>query len=132
MVQQKIKAAGLKATPQRVAIYEIMQELCHAPINMIIDMVQQRGLAMTVSTIYRVLDTFCEAGVLSKVSHPDGKLYYDINTHDHHHMFSNSDKIVDIEDEELNEFIRQKLAERLGNCERIDKITIQIVTSTIE
>ena len=35
-IREKIKAAGLKATPQRRAIYEIMREVCHCPIDEII------------------------------------------------------------------------------------------------
>lgn len=32
-IRNKIKAVGLKATPQRRAVYEVMQELGHSSID---------------------------------------------------------------------------------------------------
>ena len=129
MVRDKIKNAGLKATPQRVLVYEIMQELCHAPIDVIVNRVQQKSPEINVSTVYRILNSFCEAALLSKINHPDGKVYFDINTREHHHIFSDDNSIVDIVDDEVSEYLRQKFAEKLGSNEQIENISVQIVTS---
>ena len=129
MIRDAIKNAGLKVTPQRVLVYEIMQELCHAPIDTVINRVQLKSPEINGSTVYRILDSFCEADLLSKVNHPDGKTYFDINTHEHYHIFSDDNSIVDIVDDEINKYIRQKFAEKLGSNERIENISIQIITS---
>ena len=76
---QRIKEAGLKLTPQRREVYKAMQELRHATVEDIIERVQSRNKEVTVSTIYRILDSFCSANILSFIYHPDtGKCYYDI------------------------------------------------------
>lgn len=129
MARDVIKNAGLKATPQRVLVYEIIQELCHAPIDAILNRVRQQRPEITVSTVYRILDSFCEAALLSQLNHPNGKTYFDIKVDEHHHLLSGDNRIVDIEDEEIGIFIRQKFAEKLGDDQQIEKISVQIITS---
>ena len=51
-----IKNAGLKITPQRKVVYEVMMELRHAAIDEIIKCVQSKDNEITISTIYRILD----------------------------------------------------------------------------
>lgn len=58
-----IKNAGLKITPQRKVVYEVMMELRHAAIDEIIKCVQSKDNEITISTIYRILDSFCKANL---------------------------------------------------------------------
>ncbi len=103
----KIKDAGLKITPQRKAVYEAMMELRHATVDEIIQHVQAMDSGITVSTIYRILDSFCKAHILALVFHPDlGKSYYDITTTNHHHVLDGK-KIVDYIDDDLTEMIKK-------------------------
>ena len=75
-----IKNAGLKITPQRKVVYQVMMELRHAAIDEIIKCVQSKDNEITISTIYRILDSFCKANLLSLVFHPEeGKIYYDLS-----------------------------------------------------
>ena len=75
-----IKNAGLKITPQCKVVYEVMMELRHAAIDEIIKCVQSKDNEITISTIYRILDSFCKNNLLSLVFHPEvGKNYYDIS-----------------------------------------------------
>ncbi len=105
----RIKEAGLKLTPQRRDVYEAMRELRHATIDEIMDHMRSKGERITVSTIYRILDSFCESKVLSLICHPDtGKSYYDITVSEHHHLFDGCE-IVDYDDPELTELIRGHL-----------------------
>ena len=69
-ITQAIKTAGLKVTPQRRMVYEVMQELRHASVDTVIEKVRERNPDITVSTIYRILDSFCRAKVLSSVGNP--------------------------------------------------------------
>lgn len=128
-IRDKIKAVGLKATPQRRLVYEIMQELCHTPIDEIIARVQATSPDVTVSTIYRIMESFCSAGLLSKINHPDGKTYFDITPAEHYHIFNSMGEIVDFQDEELNALIRAKLKTKIAAGEKIEKISIQIITT---
>ena len=120
-----IRKAGLRATPQRKMVYAIMTELCHSPIDEIIARVQQQNPEITVSTVYRILDSFCEAGLLSKIKHPNGKFFFDISPKEHHHVFTDNE-VIDFIDPELTEMIKERLKSELFKHLEIEKISIQI------
>ena len=124
-----IQKAGLKATPQRKMIYELMKESGHSPIDEIIAKVQQQNPEITVSTVYRILDLFCEVGLLSKIKHPNNKSYYDITPSDHHHIFINNE-MIDYIDPELTEMIKKHLKGDLFKLLDIEKISVQIITNS--
>lgn len=124
---EDIKNAGLRITPQRKAVYEAMIELRHATIDEIIKKVQSQDSEITVSTVYRILDSFCAANLLSLVFHPDmGKSYYDITVSEHHHVFKGQ-QIVDYIDDGLTALIRQYLKENDFASEDIGKVQVQII-----
>ena len=127
--RDKIKAAGLKATPQRRLVYEAMQKLCHASIDDIIASVQAVEPHITISTVYRIIESFCEANLISRFNHPNGKSYFDINPHEHHHIFTHAGDIVDVEDDELSRIIRERLQDRIDDKQTIKRISIQITTT---
>ena len=124
-----IKKAGLKATPQRKIVYELMTELRHSSRDEIITRVQQKNPEITVSTVYRILDAFGELGLMSKIKHPNGKSYFEIMTMEHPHVFVN-DEIIDYVDPGLMEMIKKHL--NGGNLFKhldIEKISIQIIAN---
>lgn len=123
---KRIKEAGLKLTPQRREAYEAMMQLRHATVEDIIERVQSRNKEVTVSTIYRILDSFCSANILSFIYHPDtGKCYYDITVAEHHHLFDGT-TIDDFADSELSRLIREYLERKNFSVEEIGKIQVQV------
>ena len=127
-IREIIKKTGLKATPQRKIVYGLMMELKHSPIDEITARVRQQNPDITVSTIYRILDTFCDVGLLSKIKHPHGKWYFDITPDDHHHVFTNNE-VIDYIDPQLTELIRQHLKGELFTHADIAKITVQVIVN---
>lgn len=122
-----IKLAGLRITPQRKAVYEAMMELRHASIDEIIKKVQSKDGEMTVSTIYRILNSFCTANLLSHIFNPDaGKSYYDITVAEHHHVFK-GEQVMDYMDDELTAMIRKYLKNKNFASEDIEKVQVQII-----
>ncbi len=125
---ENIKHAGLKLTPQRRMIYEAMMQLRHATLDDIEEYLKGKGTDMTTSTVYRVLDSFCRANLLSLFFHPEtGKGYYDITTSEHHHIFS-SNQVSDFEAPGLSEVVRDYLRQQHIPEEDIDKVQVQITT----
>lgn len=123
----KIKESGLKLTPQRRMVYEAMAHLHHAAVEDIVSFLQAAGENVTVSTVYRILDSFCKAGLLSTITNPDtGKSYYDITVHEHMHVFSGGG-ISDYEDEGLLQMIRRYIEEKGDLAGRIKRIQVQVV-----
>jgi Fe2+ or Zn2+ uptake regulation protein len=127
-ISEIIKKAGLRATPQRKMLYEIMTELGHASIDEIITRIQQQNPEITTSTVYRILDSFCTAGLLSKINHTSGKNYYDITLSEHHHIFKD-EEVIDYIDPELTEMIKNHLKDEPFKELDIKKISINIITT---
>jgi len=121
-----IKKAGLKATPQRKAVYEIMTKLGHGSIDEIIARLRQQSPEITVSTVYRILDSFYRTKLISKMNHQNGKMYYDITPVNHHHIFMNNE-VIDYIDPELTELIKKHLNGDLFKDSNIEKISVQII-----
>jgi len=124
-----IRKAGLKSTPQRKMIYEIMAQLGHSSIDDVIVRVQQKSPEMTLSTIYRILDSFCKAGLLSKINHPNGKCHYDVTILEHQHVFMDNE-VIDYTDSDLTALVRNHLEEKSFKLlDSIQKISIQIIVN---
>ena len=125
-ITEIISNAGVKMTPQRKVVYYVMMEVRHASIDEITKCGQSKDNEIIISTIYRILDSFCKANLLSRVFHPEvGKSYYDITVTEHHHIFG-GESILDYMDEELTELIRQYLKEKNFASVDISRIQVQI------
>lgn len=127
--RDKIKAAGLKVTPQRILVYEVMQNLCHANLDAIIRSVHSIEPTITVSTVYRILEMFEEVGLISGLVHQGGGMLFDKNPLEHHHIFTQSGEIIDFDDEELSDIVRKRVNNKIGNGMSIKRIAIQIITT---
>ena len=126
---ENIKNAGLKLTPQRIAVYRAMIALRHAQLEAIVKYLNERHGRITLSTVYRVLESFCKAGVLSLVCHPDtGECYYDITAANHHHVFS-GEHIEDYNDEQLTQLVREYIKANRPEIKDIEKIQVLITTN---
>lgn len=124
---EKIKLAGLKLTPQRTAVYNAMTTLRHAKLDEIVDFLNKEGNMMTLSTIYRILESFCKANLLSLVCRPDtGECYYDITVKEHHHVFEKG-SIVDFDDQELTNIVLDYLKKKNPELKDIERVQVQII-----
>jgi Fur family peroxide stress response transcriptional regulator len=82
---------GLALTAQRRAI---LDELCgrtdHPTADDLYEAIQPRVPGLSRTTVYRVLDTLVDLGVLKKVAHSGGAARFDPNTKRHHHLICES------------------------------------------
>ena len=126
-----IGSGGVKISRQRKVVYEVMRELRHAAMDKIIKCVQSKDNEITISTIYRILDSFCKANLLSFVFHHEvGKSYYAITVTEHHHIFE-GESILDYMDEELTELIRQYLKQQNFASVDISRIQVQLTPNNL-
>ena len=100
---QALKKAGLKITLPRVKILELMQ----APENQhisaedlykkLLDIGEEIGLA----TVYRVLNQFDDAGIVSRHHFESGKAVFELSTQHHHdHLVClTCGKVIEFSDE---------------------------------
>lgn len=122
----KNQRGGAEADPAAPRGLQGDAGLRHATVEDIIERVQSRNKEVTVSTIYRILDSFCSANILSFIYHPDtGKCYYDITVAEHHHLFDGK-SIEDYADPELSQLIREYLERKHFPTEEIGKVQVQV------
>lgn len=107
---QALKKAGLKITLPRVKILELMQDPENQHISAedlykkLLDMGEEIGLA----TVYRVLNQFDDAGIVSRHHFESGKAVFELSTQHHHdHLVCLScGKVIEFSDEVIES--RQK------------------------
>ena len=82
--------AGLRPTRQRVALAELLVgdgKDRHVTAESLFDSARDRGVAVSLATVYNTLRAFCDAGLVQEVTVDGSKSYFDTNTHDHPHFF---------------------------------------------
>ena len=108
--KKKLKEAGYKLTPQRIAIINAIAENKGQHLNTeeIYDIVKQRNPEMGLATVYRTLQLLDELEVVSSLNLEDGcvryELYCNTGEHNHHHLIcSNCGNVIEVEGDLLDE-----------------------------
>ncbi|MFZ2870528.1 iron response transcriptional regulator IrrA [Zavarzinia sp.] len=101
---QRLKAAGLRPTRQRLALTRILFENGHRHVTAetLHAEAKTAGVDVSLATIYNTLHQFTGVGLLREVVIDTGKAYFDTNTDDHHHFFfEDSGRLADIPGAEI-------------------------------
>lgn len=103
----KLKEKGLKVTPQRLAIYEAIVTMNNHPTaEEIIASIAHKYPGISVGTVYKVLDTLVENNLLMRVKTEKDLMRYDAVLSNHHHLYcSETQRIEDYDDDQLNKMI---------------------------
>lgn len=98
-LQQICQQKGLRLTIQKRAVLEnIANRNDHPTADEVFKDVQEKLPGISRATVYRLLDSFVQEGVIQKISHPDSACHYDANTDHHHHLLcTQCSQIMDIE-----------------------------------
>lgn len=116
-ITSMLREKGLKPTPQRLAIYDIlMRTKAHPTAEWIYEKVRASHPAMSFNTVYKTLEAFEAAGLIQKFNPGQGLFRYDGNAQPHAHVTCLScgrvDDIDDIAVEEVSRF-RDELASHI-------------------
>ncbi|SDP05535.1 iron response transcriptional regulator IrrA [Phyllobacterium sp. OV277] len=104
VVRDRIKAAGLRPTKQRIALGEILfrAHQGHTTAEQLHRQTIKSGVRLSLATVYNTLNQFADAGLLSKVNLDGEQSYFDINISDHHHFYIEAqDLLIDIPADQL-------------------------------
>jgi len=96
---KKLKAKGLKLTPQRLAIIEAFAEnaLLHPSANIIYEEARKKRAGISLSTIYYTLNEFAKNGIISILEFDKTDNRHEGNTKAHIHLICKvCKKIIDI------------------------------------
>ena len=101
---ERSKELGLKVTPQRVAIYKELAKTDEHPSTEVIHKnIKKYYPNISLTTVYRTLETFENIGLISVVNLLYNAARYDANMKSHHHIVcTKCKKIEDIYDESIN------------------------------
>lgn len=84
-----LRTLGLKVTPRRLALLQTLADSStYLSAEEVWVRLKQGSRGVGLPTVYRNLEELAEGGLLSKVLHPNRKLYYYLcrNTEHHHHF----------------------------------------------
>lgn len=114
----KLRAAGLKPTPQRVAIYEMLTgTTAHPGAETIYEALKVEFPTLSLNTVYSTLQALVDAGLLRKLAMRENMYRYDANTLPHSHFICvRCGSVTDLGplvDEELKK-IQPALTKKIG------------------
>ena len=119
---------GLKVTPQRIAVLDALMKLKnHPPAEKVIKHVRKSHPNIAVGTVYNVLETLADREIINKVKTDNDVMKYDAVLDSHHHLYcSQSDKIRDYFDNELDRIITEYFRKKKIPGFKIEEIKLQI------
>ena len=104
MVLERLKAAGLRPTRQRLSLAKLLLENGHRHVTAedLFHEARTAGIPVSLATVYNTLHQFTSVGLLREVAVDMGQSYFDTNTSHHHHFFDErSGELTDIPDTEV-------------------------------
>ena len=127
-IKQMLVQKDLKVTPQRLAILEAVYGLeNHPTAEKIIAYIRKLHPSIATGTVYKVLDVLVENKLINKVKTEKDIMRYEGMMENHHHLFSSeSERIVDYVDEELDQLLDSYFRQKKIPGFQIDTIRLQI------
>lgn len=97
----------LKVTTQRIAVLEAVAALKgHPTADKIISFIKENYPSVAIGTVYKILETYVEKGIIKHVNTTKDIKHYDFILDHHHHLYcAESDKIEDYFDDELDQIL---------------------------
>lgn len=134
-LRERIVESGLKATHQRIVVYESLTELHgkHPTPEEVYQHLKPLNPSISLGTVYKTLDALAETGLIRKVLSEEGGKRFDANVVAHSHIYcSNTKEIIDFEDEELDQLLQDFFHRRnLSNFE-IRSIAVQLTGNKVQ
>lgn len=82
-----LKSKGLKVTPQRLAIFNVLTNTtCHPSAETIYNALQETNPTMSLATVYKTLDSFKKNGLVQELNVGEDSFRYDACIHSHPHL----------------------------------------------
>jgi Fe2+ or Zn2+ uptake regulation protein len=127
-IRSRLNQCGLKATPQRIRVYAAMCRLGHASADTVYHQLGAAKGTMSLATVYNVLESMTESGLLVRRPSFSSKMFFDVDTSEHGHLYrSDTQELVDIPDESLLPSVEARVRESLPESLVLDRVEIQVV-----
>ncbi|MCU0459366.1 MAG: transcriptional repressor [Bacteroidales bacterium] len=125
----KLRAKGLRVTPQRLAVFEAVDLLHdHPTAEEVSQFIRKKHPDIALGTVYKTLETLVDRDILKRVKTDSGLLRYDAVKENHHHIYcALCDRIEDYYDVELTQILYNYFEKKRIPDFMIDDIKLQIV-----
>jgi Fur family peroxide stress response transcriptional regulator len=127
-IRDKLIAAGIKATQQRIVIYEALSlTKKHPRAEDLYEKIRLNNPSISLATVYKTLELFVQHDLVHKVKTQQDSVRYDFNTSKHSHIYcTTTNQIIDFDDEKLQQMLEQYLkSKRIANF-KVSDIQVQI------
>ena len=103
--QKELKRVGLKVTLPRLKVLEVMEraEPHHLSAEDVFKELMKVDESVSITTIYRVLTQFEQAGIVERHNFDDGHAVYELASETHH------DHMVDLDSGTVTEFVNDRI-----------------------
>ena len=105
---ERLRKAGLRPTRQRLALAKLLLDTGHRHVTaeQLHNEATEKGIKVSLATVYNTLHQFTEADLLREVVVESGRGYFDTNTNGHHHIFhQDTGELRDIPDNAISGLI---------------------------
>jgi len=128
-IRNKLIEKKLKITPQRLAIYGAIVKLNNHPTaDDIAAFIKQDHPNIATGTVYKVLESLVENGLIKKVKTEKDVMRYDAILENHHHLYdAGSDRIADYYNNEINQLLSEYFRKNEIPDFEIGDIKLQII-----
>jgi Fur family peroxide stress response transcriptional regulator len=132
-IRNSLSNKGLKVTPQRMRILEAIYKLNNHPTaEQIITFIRKHDPNIGSGTVYNVLDTLVQNGLIKKVKTEKDIMRYDGLVENHHHLYCREcDYIEDYTNKKLDGLLKKFFEENKIENFKIDEIKLQIAGNFI-
>ncbi|MCP4521133.1 MAG: transcriptional repressor [Cytophagales bacterium] len=133
-IKDSLNAYGIKATQQRIVIYKaLVASRQHPSTEIVYEGIKEENPSISLGTVYKTLETFVSKGIAKKVMTDDGYMRYDGMLDSHHHIYcTDTQEILDYDDDELLLLIKDYLEKKNIENLSIQDICVQISGTKIE
>ncbi|MDD3296769.1 MAG: Fur family transcriptional regulator [Candidatus Omnitrophica bacterium] len=96
---ERLKASDIRITPQRVMVYQVLAAgKKHLTVEEIYERIKPKAPAISLATIYTILEAFKEKNLISEIRIKFDKSCFEARVDFHHHFYCQScGKIFDID-----------------------------------
>jgi len=127
-IRDLLAEKGLRVTPQRVIVFETLAQMSNHPTaDTLIKKIKESHPNIATGTVYKILDTLVQNGMVEKVTTNEDNMRYDAILEKHHHLYCvDSQRIEDYFDDDLNKFLEDYFKKKKIPGFEIQNIKLQI------
>ena len=124
-----LKQHRLKATPQRLAVHNVMLQLIHASADQVAAVLKEESeLKVSVSSVYNILSQMASLGIYGRRMTTSNVMYFDVNSGSHLHLYDPEKSIFkDIQDPDLLADLEEKIKKHRYRGFRVSSVEVVVI-----